>query len=113
MVTYKRIVKMLVEQEANAWLKKVLKENKVEYLFLSTSDPTMEIDKEIDSYLWEMKAEVYMDRYLKHEVIVGGTVDDLCGVCCSVIWNNGKKDTIWMAVPKIREALEIKEFKLN
>lgn len=110
-MTYKKIVEMLVEDKAKSWLEKVLGDNLVDYDYIFVEGSTLENWKEPDTILWETVLTVKTDG-IRRGVIIGGTVDDITGICPSVIWN-AKKDILWMAVEKTREDLGIERFEFK
>ena len=113
-MTYKKIVAMMVEEDARKWLEKVLAEHGYEsrYVFVEDGGATFESDKDMDTFRWAVKLTV---RFKKdpgnYYFEIGGTVDDFCGIFHSVIWNR-KHDILWMSVKQTREQLGIKEFKI-
>ena len=114
-MTYKKLAIELIRREADKWLEEVLKENGVCYHWVHTSDPTIEDCKEKDMFYWDCRANVVLSDSPKYEtvrVIIGGTADDLVGVCSSVLWNEDKK-ILWMSVAKTREQLGIEKLDLK
>lgn len=111
-MTYKKIVKSMVQQNAVNWFEKLMSENGFE-CFVFVNDVEFENDKEKDTIFWTVKVDVYFksDVGVRKYYEIGGTVDDLCGICCSVIWDNNH-EIIWMSVKESREALGIKELKI-
>lgn len=114
-MTYKKALAHLIEEAAQNWLGKILEENKPTigktYTF---QDGNVEFEMEKDVIYWTVKFEIRKEKsYVPYHVAVGGTVDDLVGLCCSVIWASDKRKILWMNVPSTRESLGIKEFQLQ
>lgn len=107
-MTYKAIVKRMVENEATNWLEKVLKENDINYKYTITNDTIFENEK--DTFLYKTEIEIRISVYTV-SVVVGGTVDDTCGICTSVIWNDNHK-ILWMNTEEARKALGIEKFEI-
>lgn len=107
-MTYKSIVKHMVEQDARTWFEKVLIENGFNdtLVFIESSD----FEQEKDTIYWSVKVDAHFKSTMRHFEI-GGTVDDLCGICCSVIWDHNHQ-VVWMNVKETRETLGIKELKI-
>lgn len=107
MMTYKKMVAHLVEQEAWKWAEQVTGCSVI------NSEPT-EIHIDEDTIYWEVKVEVRDESFsppLYRPILVGGTACDMCGICKSVIWNADKSKILWMSVEATREQLGITEFK--
>lgn len=111
-MTYKAIVSNLVSDAAMEWVKAVLKENGVEYRWVYAATPKIERGSAYGGFLWEAEATVSFEGRPSVTVIVGGTVDDLVGICCSVMWNESKTETLWMSVEDTRQCLGITELKI-
>ena len=112
-MTYKAIVKYMVEREAVRWVEQLLFE--AERWNLTTAvDTKFENARNIDSIMWETTVEIVTGRMICEttKVIVGGTFDDVTGLCPSVIWNADKSKTLWGG-ESLRESLGITEFKLG
>lgn len=110
-MTYKAIVSNLVSDATREWVKAVLKENGVEYKWVYAGTPKIEKGSAY-GFLWEAEATVYFEDRPSVTVIVGGTVDDLVGICCSVMWDESKTNTLWMSVEDTRRCLGITELKI-
>lgn len=110
-MTYKAIVKRMVENEATNWIEKLLEGNGIKYGFVSAKDTTFEHDKDLNMFMFETEIKVYTGGIIDTYLTVGGTVDDSCGICTSVIWNNNHK-TIWMNTEEARKALSIEKFEI-
>ena len=112
-MTYKAIVKEMIRAEAKGWLESVLEQHLINYRFMDSGSVTeMYIDKEQDTVYWAVKVSLNMAVFGPDTVVkVGGTADDLLGICCSVIWD-GNGNIIWMANKDTRGSLGITEFKL-
>lgn len=111
-MTYKAIVSNLVSDATREWVKAVLKENRVEYKWVYASTPKIDKYDSYTGYMWETRAQIYFDGRPTATVIVGGTVDDLVGICCSVMWDESKTETLWMSVEDTRQFLGITELKI-
>lgn len=111
-MTYKKIVANLVEEDARNWMEKVLDANGYDKAFIFVEDVELENDKERDTVFWSVKVEVRFERdILRYCFEIGGTADDLCGICHSVIWGRNR-EVLWMSVKETREDLGIESFKL-
>lgn len=110
-MTYKAIVKRMIEIEATRFVEKTLDANEVDYHFATAEDCTMENDKESDTIFWNAEVKIYGAAF-PVTVIVGGTADDHCLICSSVIWNKEKNRILWLAVKETREELGITSFKV-
>lgn len=108
-MTYKAIVTALVEKSARKWVAKLLLEaGYVDYrVFADGTDITN--DPEADMMLWNVKVFAWIGQ-TRHDFEVGGTVDDLCGICNSVIWDDGRHTILWMETASAREQFGITEF---
>ncbi len=111
-MTYKAIVKMMVRTEAVAWIEKLLEKNNISYKWTDAEVVSMENDKDTDTVLYDVRVDITLPGYTKTSVYVGGTVDDICGICTSCIWDRNHKDVIWYNVEHTREYFGIKEFKI-
>ena len=110
MTSYKKIVAHLLEMTAQSWVEQLLEKNGIEYTFTSVRETEMENDKEEGTVYWKVPIEISRKgNIFPTVVIVGGTADDLCGICKSVIWDD-KKEIIWMTVKETREKLGIDRF---
>lgn len=109
-MTYKKVVEHLIEANARKWLEEILNENGIEYDYTMTMGSTLENDKDTDTIYWETVFTVRVNG-IRKSVIVGGTADDLCGICTSVLWDKGK-NILWMSVKKTREVLGIETLNL-
>lgn len=116
-MTYKAIVKEMVREKARKWVNSLLNENNISYEYTLTANIDIKLDKESDCFLWEVIADIYgipgCGRLGYIRVCVGGSADDLLGICCSVIWSSDKKTIIWMASDETRKDLNITEFKIS
>ena len=113
MTSYKKIVAHLLEMTAQSWVEKLLENSGIEYNFTSAKETEMENDKGMDTVYWKVPIEISRKgNIFPTVVIVGGTADDLCGICKSVIWDE-KKEIIWMAVKETREKLGIDKFDIG
>ncbi len=111
-MTYKKIVAHLLEMTAQSWVEQLLEKNGIEYTFTSARETEMENDKERDTVYWKVPIEISRKgNIIPTMVIVGGTADDLCGICKSVIWDE-KNEIIWMAAKETREKLDIDRFMI-
>lgn len=114
-MTYKAIVKEMIRREAERWVCSIMDENNISYKWTSSETTDIEADKDSNGFLWEAKVDVYGrpgcgNGYIR--MLVGGSVDDMIGICCSVIWSADKKTIIWMASEETRKDLGITEFRL-
>lgn len=110
-MTYKAIVKNMIAEAADAWVRDLMKEAGIRFDWTSTEVAKLEDEKH--SILWTAYVDVVdrADGYTHRFAEVGGTVDDMIGICCSVIFDE-KHNPIWFAVPDTRKAFGIEEFKL-
>lgn len=111
-MTYKAIVKNMIEIKAGNWVEKLLKENNIEYKWTEEEVTNLENDKESNTILYTCTVTITLEAYNKVVVLVGGTADDMCGICTSVIWDENHDNIIWMSVAETRNELGINEFKL-
>lgn len=116
-MTYKKIVQSMVEDKARFFVSHALEYNdyKEDEFFLFTRDVNFEHDKESDTILWDVDIDIHIRKDpLTYRVRVGGTVDDMCGVCYSVIWNRKQfHEIMWMSASRTREELGIDKFDLT
>lgn len=110
-MTYKAIVERMVERKAETWVRDLLNESGFNYDWTGAEIAPMENEKWHFSWTVNVDITSRKDGYSHRYVVVGGTVDDLVGICCSCIWDENH-NIIWMAVPETRKALGIKEFKI-
>ncbi len=110
-MTYKAIVKRMVEIEASRFVEKELEANGVDYQFATAESCAMENDKESDTIFWNVEVKIYGASF-PVKVIVGGTADDHCMICSSVIWDSTKSHILWLAVKETREELGIETFRI-
>ena len=109
-MTYKKIVIDILQQQSREWVEKLLNENGIEYDFTWSDILELENDKEQDMIYWTVEVTVGMNG-LRKVLQVGGTADDLTGICKSVIWDS-KKNIVWMSVKETRDQLGITEFNI-
>ena len=114
-MTYKAIVKEMVRREAERWIRTLLDENNILYKWTSSEITDIKADKDSNGFLWEVKVDVcgIPGRNYVNTIYVGGSVDDVIGICCSVIWSADRKTIIWMASEETREDLNIKKFRIS
>ena len=115
-MTYKAIVKEMIRREAERWVCSIMEENNISYKWTSSETTDIKMDKDSNGFLWEAKVDVYgRPSWGNGYVIlyVGGSVDDMIGICPSVIWSMDKKKIIWMASEETREDLGITEFRIS
>lgn len=111
-MTYKKIVSEMVRREADNFINKVFTDNGYNVRWTTSFEPEMEKDKERDTIFWTVRAEVKLkDEITSRKFEIGGTVDDCCLVCCSVI-NNDDHKIIWMSNPATRQKLGIDKLKI-
>lgn len=106
-MTYKKIVVKMLEKDSKAWVEELLAKNEIRCMWAELH--SLENDKDIDSFLYEVDVTITDESYLQHKVRVGGTVDDITDICHSVIWDN-RHNIIWMNNPRSRENLGITSF---
>lgn len=112
-MTYKKIVAAMVEQDARQWMEKVLSENGYDEAYVFVDDVQLENDKEKDTIYWTVKVDIrFKMDIINYHFEIGGTADDLCGICHSVIWTADKKQILWMSVKESRKQLGIESFKI-
>ena len=114
-MTYKKIVAAMIESDARTWIENILEGTDYENALVFNTDPVkFEYNKEHDHFFWTVKFNISPRRgYMIYSVIAGGTVDDLCGICCSVLWAEDGREIIWMNQPDTRKALGIDCFRLT
>lgn len=107
MMTYKKMVAHLVDQEAWNWVEEVTGCSAM------TSEVT-DIHIDEDTIYWEVAVKVRDASFnpaLYRDILVGGTACDMCGICKSVIWNADRSKALWFSVEKTRRMFGITEFK--
>lgn len=110
-MTYKKCLEHLITVKSRKWIESLLAESSIQYRFVSCDDAVIEKDDD-GSFLWTCRVHVHTGEY-GHEVVdVGGTVDDLVGICKSVVWDVNHM-IVWMSSKGTREALGIEQFKLR
>lgn len=109
-MTYKTIVANMVREDSRNWLKKLLGDNNIEYKWVDTDNPDLQKEGN-DNILYSCEIRVYREKYRPQTVTIGGTVDDILGICHSVIWNE-KHDIIWMSREETRKSLGIDKFEI-
>lgn len=110
-MTYKKIVEELIRAKANKWVEKLLEENGIDYRFTNSEVIEMENDKDRDTIYWQVRVEIIRNSYFSDWLVVGGTADDLAGICSSVIWDRNH-NIVWMSVEETRKQLGIEKFKI-
>lgn len=112
--TYKSIVECMVEESAIAWVKEILDKEKIGHTFVDACHVAFEHDNNCGHYMWEVNVSIVQPGpgYRHKYIVVGGTVDDIVGICNSCIWDAEKKKILWMNVEKTRESLGITRFVL-
>ncbi len=108
-MTFKSVVNHLVQDKAFTAFKKLMDESGIEYWYISPEDVEFEKYKNIH-YYWSMNAEVQFNRNHSCVYKIGGTVDDLIGICVSCIHKNN--ELVWLFNPESREKLGIKKFEI-
>lgn len=110
-MTYKAIVKGMIQNASEEWVRSLLDEIGFEYDFTSCETAKMEDEKEHISWRCFVdvvsRAHGYTHRFFE----VGGTADDLFGILPSCIFDQ-KHNLIWMANKDTRKTLGIEEFKI-
>lgn len=110
-MTYKRLAIELVRRSAITWLEETLEQNNIEYQLIVADDPIMVNDKK-DVFYFDCNMRIIFPTNKHINVIVGGTADDMLGVCNSVLWDENKK-VLWMSVAETRKQLGITELNLK
>ena len=108
-MTYKAIVTALVEKSAREWVEKLLLEAGYVDCRVFADNTDITNDPKADMMLWNVKVFVWIGQ-ARQEFEVGGTVDDLCGICNSVIWDNGRHRVLWLEDAQTRERFGITGF---
>ena len=105
-MTFKAIVKFMVGKEATEAIENLLKENGIEYKFALTEG--VEFEKEYNiHFLWTVGVKIHFERH-SCTYKIGGTVDDLLGICVSCVWNND--ELVWLFNPESRKAMGFERF---
>ena len=107
-MTYKKIVQKLIADEADKYIYSLVSNIR----YSSAGKPHMEHDNDSDSILWDVVVTIVTDDRTQHKVCVGGTADDLIGICVSCVWDEEKKKLLWMSRQTARKELGIVEFIL-
>lgn len=110
-MTYKAIVKGMIERKSQKWVESLLAKNHIEYKRTSVDCCELENSKKEDVIYWNTRIKIVDPDYNYIFLDVGGTADDICGICTSVIWNEEHR-IIWMHVKETRNQLNITEFKI-
>ncbi len=115
-MTYKAIVEGMTRGIAKQWVQQLLDDNGIKYRWVDCDEASFENDR--PNLLWTCKVDIVLENYVHRSVIVGGSADDMIGICCSAIWRDiGEqslgKEPIWMNSCKSRWSLGIKEFRLD
>lgn len=111
-MTYKKIVERMVEEEARRFVENALDVNGYDNAFVFVDSVDFEHSKASDLFYFTVCVDVrFKYDIAPHHIEVGGTVDDSCGICASVIWNK-KHDALWMSVPETRKTLGIETFDI-
>ena len=105
-MTYKSIVKTWIETESDKYIYQLLKEQNIDFKW--TDACMVEMKKEENHVLWEVKESITMNNYHHVKIFVGGTCDDFLGVCVSCLWDENH-NVIWMSRPDSRKKLGIDE----
>lgn len=115
-MTYKKIVKNLIREEADKLVREALKESGIEYRYTTAfdEDVKMENDKDTDQIFWDAIVRVTTQEWREATYKVGGTADDCVGICASVIWDAHEDyKALWYAVKSTREFFDIKALKIG
>ena len=110
-MTYKKILESMIRTESMNWIESLLADSSIQYRFVSGDDAVIERDDD-GSFVWSCRVKVYTEDYCQYTVEAGGTVDDMLGICKSVVWDENHM-IVWMARQGTREALGIEQFKLR
>lgn len=108
-MTYKAIVTALVEKSAREWVEKLLSEAGYVDYHVFADDTDLTNDPKADTMLWTVKVWARIGQ-ARQNFEVGGTADDICGICNSVIWDDGRHKILWMGTTSAREQLGITGF---
>lgn len=109
-MTYKKIVEGMVGLEAERYITQLLEKNGIDYKWTDSHVDSMKIDD--DTCYWTVRVGITGLDYHTKYVVVGGTVDDMLGVCTSVVWTPDKKKVLWFTVESTREFFKIKKFEI-
>ena len=109
-MTFKAIIKRIIEIEANQWVTYLLDKSEIKYLWTTTGEVKTEIDR--DQIYWDMEVVITLEDYSEVRVVAGGTADDHFGLSLSVI-EDDDHSIIWMNCKQTREVLGITEFKIG
>ena len=110
-MTYKKCLEHLITVKSRKWIESLLAESSIQHRFVSCDDAVIERDDD-GSFVWSCRVHVHTGEY-GHEVVnVGGTVDDLIGICKSVVWDVNNM-IVWASSKGTREALGIDHFCLR
>lgn len=105
-MTYKSIVENLITEDAEKFLQEALNKSAIEFKYTTPEKVTMDRNKEDDTIYWEATFTVKKDFLDWTPVIVGGTCDDIIGICSSVIWDESYHP-LWFSQKSSREAHRI------
>lgn len=109
-MTYKSIVTAMIEKDSQNWIEGLLGKHDIEFRWTETEIKELKYNKY--DYLYVCNVKVIFPNYKRVVLEVGGTVDDILGICHSVIWNEDGNQIVWMNQEKTREQLGIEEFKI-
>ena len=110
-MTYKAIVKGLIQNASEEWVRSLLDE--IGYQYSWTQAEIIDLRDEKEHISWRCLVEVVSRPYgyTNRSFEVGGTADDLFGILPSCIFDQ-KHNLIWMANKDTRKTLGIEEFKI-
>ena len=110
-MTYKKFAEMMIEREACEWIEEMIGE---EYSIWNAETKLEkgeggDIEYEVSVYVYQPGTPT---SFIHKQLIVGGVVSEIVGICNSVIWKPGKygKEIVWMKQESTRKELGITEF---
>ena len=102
-MTYKKIVKSLVEQEVYNEVQKLV-DTDSDYIFINVETPSFK--NEGNMLIWECFVNISHKTF-----VIGGTVDPICGICVSCMRDENHK-YVWFWVEETRRKFGITDFKI-
>lgn len=109
-MTYKKIVNEMLKRDSVEWVRELMKKNNIDHRWIDAGDPY--IERRTDDMLYSVKLTVTMRDYEKKELEVGGSIDDLIGLCHSCVLDASNGHILWMNVPDTRKLIGITEFQM-
>ena len=105
-MTYKGMVKHIVEREACKWLRTFVRN---EHTFISADN----VDIKIEDGTFKCQVTVYVTGIIPTpRYVVGGTVDEYGYVYCSIITDMYTKKMVWAWTEELRKTYNITEFTI-